>query len=100
MFKLTDSYISETSEMIAKTLTLAEFSANKFENDQSLVLIGEMAELMCELTNDKRDRSSKEAITEELSHVLISSFVYMMQSDISPKEIQQEILKKMHKYGV
>lgn len=66
---------------------------------QSIILKEECAELIVALSHFERNRKgSFNEIIEELSHVLISCFAFIICADIPVDEIIGEVTKKYNKY--
>ena len=88
---------------MSETPNLFELVSKSVENfDQStqdLILIEEMAELTKELLKYRRGHQNDECIKEELSHVLISLHVVKTIFGILDKDIENEAIKKLEKYG-
>lgn len=68
---------------------------------QSAILKEECAELIIALSHFERNRKgSFNEILEELSHVLISCFAFIICADIPVEELKAEVDKKYNKYHV
>ena len=66
---------------------------------QSAILKEECAELIVALSHCERNRmGSFNEILEELSHVLISCFAFIICADIPVEELTAEVDKKYNKY--
>lgn len=66
---------------------------------QSKILTEECAELIVALSHFERNRKgSFSEILEELSHVLISCFAFIMCANIPLDELIAEVTKKYNKY--
>lgn len=66
---------------------------------QGAILREECAELIVAISHFERNRrGSFEEILEELSHVLISCFAFMICANIPVKKITAEVHKKYNKY--
>ena len=66
---------------------------------QSTILKEECAELIVALSHFERNRKgSFNEILEELSHVLISCFAFIICADIPVEELTAEVDKKYNKY--
>lgn len=78
-------------------------TASLFKNcdgySQSAILKEECAELIIALSHFERNREgSFNEILEELSHVLISCFAFIICADIPLEELTVEVDKKYNKY--
>lgn len=78
-------------------------TASLFKNcdgySQSIILREECAELIVALSHFERNRKGAfNEIIEELSHVLISYFAFIICADIPVAEIMEEVNKKYNKY--
>ena len=78
-------------------------TASLFRNSagyvQSIILKEECAELIVALSHFERHRNgSFNEIVEELSHVLISCFAFIMCANIPVEELIVEVTKKYNKY--
>ena len=78
-------------------------TASLFKNcdgySQSTILKEECAELIVALSHFERNREgSFNEILEELSHVLISCFAFIICADIPVEELTVEVNKKYNKY--
>lgn len=78
-------------------------TASLFKNcdgySQSTILKEECAELIVALSHFERNRKgSFNEILEELSHVLISCFAFIICADIPVEELRGEVDKKYNKY--
>lgn len=79
---------------------LVEKSVECFDkSSQDLILIEEMSELTKELLKRRRGKCNMDNIKEELSHVLISTMVLQKVLGISQKDIENEVQRKLEKYG-
>ena len=68
-------------------------------HSQSKILTEECAELIVALSHCERNRmGSFYEILEELSHVLISCFAFIICADIPVEELTVEVDKKYNKY--
>lgn len=66
---------------------------------QSIILKEECAELIVALSHFERNRKgSFNEILEELSHVLISCFAFIICANIPVEELIVEVTKKYNKY--
>jgi NTP pyrophosphatase (non-canonical NTP hydrolase) len=84
-------------------LTSVLETANLFRKcdkySQSTILKEECAELIVALSHFERNRKgSFNEILEELSHVLISCFAFIICADIPVEELTVEVDKKYNKY--
>lgn len=84
-------------------LTSVLETANLFRKcdkySQSTILKEECAELIVALSHFERNRKgSFNEILEELSHVLISCFAFIICADIPVEELMVEVDKKYNKY--
>lgn len=84
-------------------LNLVVDTAALFKNcdgySQSAILKEECAELIVALSHFERNRKgSFNEILEELSHVLISCFAFIICADIPVEELMVEVDKKYNKY--
>mgnify|MGYP002559635928 CR=1 FL=1 len=78
-------------------------TASLFKNcdgySQSAILKEECAELIVALSHFERNRKgSFNEILEELAHVLISCFAFIICADIPVEELTTEVDKKYNKY--
>ena len=78
-------------------------TASLFKNcdgySQSIILREECAELIVALSHFERNRKGAfNEILEELSHVLISCFAFIICADIPVEELTAEVDKKYNKY--
>ena len=78
-------------------------TASLFKNcdgySQSIILREECAELIVALSHFERNRKgSFNEILEELAHVLISCFAFIICADIPVEELTVEVDKKYNKY--
>lgn len=68
-------------------------------HSQSIILREECAELLVALSHFERNREgSFNEILEELSHVLISCFAFIICADIPVEDLIAEVNKKYNKY--
>lgn len=68
-------------------------------HSQSIILMEECAELIAALSHFERNREGAfNEILEELSHVLISCFAFIICADIPVEELTVEVNKKYNKY--
>lgn len=67
--------------------------------DQDLILIEEMTELNKEILKSRRGCPNSDSIKEELSHVLMSLYVYADLCGIKQGDIEKEASKKLSKYA-
>lgn len=68
-------------------------------HSQSVILREECAELIVALSHFERNREgSFNEILEELSHVLITCFAFIICADIPVEELTVEVDKKYNKY--
>ena len=92
-----------TSEIQTFSAKIEELMALVFENhateNQSYILIEEMAELTKELIKRHRGRDNRPELVEELSHVLASAFVTQAVLGIGFDELSAELQKKIDKYS-
>ena len=66
---------------------------------QSIILTEECAELIAALSHFERERKGAyNEILEELSHVLISCFAFIICANIPVDELIAEVTKKYNKY--
>ena len=84
-------------------LTSVLETANLFRKcdkySQSIILREECAELIVALSHFERNRTgSLIEVVEELSHVLISCFAFIICADIPVEELTAEVDKKYNKY--
>lgn len=78
-------------------------TASLFKNcdgySQSIILREECAELIVALSHFERNREgSFNEILEELSHVLISCFAFIICANIKEEDLIAEVNKKYNKY--
>ncbi len=93
-------WIDPTPISIVPFDKLVRHSVEGFEPaGQDMILLEEMLELGLELLHNRRDRGNRAHIVEELSHVMISSQVLKQVLHVTDEEINNEAMKKLHKYG-
>lgn len=69
------------------------------KKNQDVVLIEELSELQKEITKSMRGKEDKNHIVEEMAHCIISIQMCMKTHEITNEMIQNEIDKKIRKYG-
>lgn len=74
-------------------------SVECFDANQDLILIEEMTELTKEILKSRRGCPNSDIIKEELSHVLMSLYVYADICGIKQGDIEKESSKKLSKYA-
>ena len=85
--------------LLNSVLETAELFRNSDGYLQSVILKEECAELIVALSHFERNRTgSFNEIIEELSHVLISCFAFIISANIPVEKLLDEVNKKYNKY--
>lgn len=91
--------MDDTSKMPNLFELVSKSVENFNQSTQDLILIEEMSELTKELLKRRRGCENDECIKEEMTHVLRSLHVVKTILGISDKDIENEAMRKLEKYG-